>query len=592
MTQSLYGLQVEFVKQYGHDMAISAPEGLRREELSEFQLRMLTANRIPRLLELKMEAKDGHCTLYYNVAGKRMLAQTLRMEPITMKQYYSLLLQVAEVLADSAMYMLQPGRFVLKEDFMFCGSGLDQLYFTYLPMERAENKSSVSADLQQLASRWIHRVSELQGMGFQELMRFLQEESFNLPELKLLLHRQLERLAGTADLPPPHAFTGRSGMNNGTGQQEEPIGFPNQSADGGKLMPHAVRHSERIETGYPPSRPAKGSLGREEANGASSTPPLTGPASFGFEAAAAFSAAEPAMPGGSGGLANAEAPRFRRLPVVLGMILGLSLLWKLYADRPDEQFLYICAGGSFVIVAVGVGLLRMKVSVSRDPLPDPRTISGQRYIPEPPDWPAAAPLASAGNRGSIGSDQFAVGDLAASGLASVDRTPLVEASSFLESTGLAGSNMRQSDALGASERKGGMPGGSAGFRSEAGLHGRTTMLRRVDATVVLSPSKAQGVRPGKQLETNREGRLETIPLSKTSFLIGRHGSEVDYVLDEAGVSRLHAEFIVEHEGAVVKDLGSSNGTRVNGELLVPYQGRPLCDGDKIMIVTTEFTYKA
>ncbi len=119
LTQSIYGLQVDYKKQQGHFMTLTAPEGLKQEELSEFQLRMVSANRIPKLLELQVEAKDARLTLFYNITGKRMLTQGLRIEPLSLKQYYGLLLQIVEVLDDSSVYMLQPGRYLLKEDFIF-----------------------------------------------------------------------------------------------------------------------------------------------------------------------------------------------------------------------------------------------------------------------------------------------------------------------------------------------------------------------------------------------------------------------------------------------------------------------------------------
>ncbi|UUZ86901.1 DUF6382 domain-containing protein [Paenibacillus sp. P26] len=118
------------------------------------------------------------------MTGKRMLTHRLRTEKLTLQRFYSLLLEIADVLDDSKIYMLQAGRYILKEDFIFCGNGLEDLHFTYVPKEQLDSKASVAADLQRLASAWIHRVEELQGKGFQELMSYLQEENFNLPELK------------------------------------------------------------------------------------------------------------------------------------------------------------------------------------------------------------------------------------------------------------------------------------------------------------------------------------------------------------------------------------------------------------------------
>jgi pSer/pThr/pTyr-binding forkhead associated (FHA) protein len=50
-----------------------------------------------------------------------------------------------------------------------------------------------------------------------------------------------------------------------------------------------------------------------------------------------------------------------------------------------------------------------------------------------------------------------------------------------------------------------------------------------------------------------------------------------------GVSRLHISIKLTHSGAIVTDLGSSNGTRVNGQKIVPHVEYPINHGDTIAI---------
>ncbi len=49
--------------------------------------------------------------------------------------------------------------------------------------------------------------------------------------------------------------------------------------------------------------------------------------------------------------------------------------------------------------------------------------------------------------------------------------------------------------------------------------------------------------------------------------IGRHGDN-DLVFESPGVSRYHAEIIVNTEGCWIRDLGSATGTKVNGKQIV------------------------
>jgi hypothetical protein len=77
-------------------------------------------------------------------------------------------------------------------------------------------------------------------------------------------------------------------------------------------------------------------------------------------------------------------------------------------------------------------------------------------------------------------------------------------------------------------------------------------------------------------------------LVKTSITIGRL-SECDVVLDDAGASRQHARIRRADAGYVITDLGSTNGTLVNGRQ-APEQA--LGDGDTITIGETDIEFRS
>ena len=79
---------------------------------------------------------------------------------------------------------------------------------------------------------------------------------------------------------------------------------------------------------------------------------------------------------------------------------------------------------------------------------------------------------------------------------------------------------------------------------------------------------------------------------QTEFTIGRTAEgqpilpDVDLSVYEAyaqGVSRLHAALKIHNQRVVITDLGSSNGTRVNGQKIVPHVDYPLNHGDMIAL---------
>ena len=77
-------------------------------------------------------------------------------------------------------------------------------------------------------------------------------------------------------------------------------------------------------------------------------------------------------------------------------------------------------------------------------------------------------------------------------------------------------------------------------------------------------------------------------LTKPSVTIGRL-PECDVVVDDAGASRQHARIRRTEGGFVLTDLGSTNGTMVNGE---PIQEHVLEHGDRITIGETELEFRS
>ncbi|HLM86205.1 MAG TPA: DUF3662 and FHA domain-containing protein [Solirubrobacteraceae bacterium] len=70
--------------------------------------------------------------------------------------------------------------------------------------------------------------------------------------------------------------------------------------------------------------------------------------------------------------------------------------------------------------------------------------------------------------------------------------------------------------------------------------------------------------------------------------VGR-SRDCDVVLDDAGVSRRHAQIRPGPEGWTVEDLGSTNGVRVNGEQV--HGAQPLYPGDHVELGSTEIVFE-
>ena len=72
--------------------------------------------------------------------------------------------------------------------------------------------------------------------------------------------------------------------------------------------------------------------------------------------------------------------------------------------------------------------------------------------------------------------------------------------------------------------------------------------------------------------------------------VGR-AQDSDIVLQEQGVSRYHARLEREPQGWTITDLGSTNGTFVNGRRLAPQEGHTLRTGERITMGSSVFAFR-
>ncbi len=106
---------------------------------------------------------------------------------------------------------------------------------------------------------------------------------------------------------------------------------------------------------------------------------------------------------------------------------------------------------------------------------------------------------------------------------------------------------------------------------------RWELLAQVDASL----RKPEDPEPG-----DRSERL--FPLDLQDHLIGRRSDSADIhpevVIPDPGISRRHARLLRQPDGGMaLVDLGSMNGTQVNGAAVAPNVITPLAEGDQVTL---------
>lgn len=120
--------------------------------------------------------------------------------------------------------------------------------------------------------------------------------------------------------------------------------------------------------------------------------------------------------------------------------------------------------------------------------------------------------------------------------------------------------------------------------------------KSADAGESWDKGPAKSTRPRRTSKVNwLVGKSEPVAgqnfhLGERTVTIGRGLGNFIQISDE-NASRVHAQFNASPVGVKIKDMGSSNGTLLNGEKLEPEQPRRLQEGDEIAIGDAIFVYR-
>lgn len=90
---------------------------------------------------------------------------------------------------------------------------------------------------------------------------------------------------------------------------------------------------------------------------------------------------------------------------------------------------------------------------------------------------------------------------------------------------------------------------------------------------------------------SQEGKI-VAQLDHSTCVLGKKRGEVDVVVEDASVSRVHARVMREKDEFYLEDLNSTNGTFKNGLRLQPYEKRKLEEEDEIKIGNCSFIFRS
>ncbi|PZD94944.1 hypothetical protein DNH61_14975 [Paenibacillus sambharensis] len=615
---------VDFAMQRGHEMIITRNPPMRRDELDEVDLQMLQAESSPRLLPVDWLEVDGGITFRFTITGKRMLSNVLQTKAITMQQYYELLLAVVEAMDDCRHYLLRESCCLLHENMMFMeGERFDGLRLAYIPMkdQAMSEQTSVTARLLTLAVRWVARVPAVDGAGLQQILKLLEQPGMPLSRLRELLLKLIgEPFAAAAAASPTatdstakartsrgqtaagiasrgYEYGSSQGLHAGASGNPELMGVNGQRGRGqadrkakaelldsifsspdGDHEAEAVRQGGSSRTSFGADKRVRfePAAGQEWDNGRMGIQPVVADASH---------------QNADGGGPSGDTARAKWIAAAIA-VLACASCWRfLYLDNPSTNQLLLSSGLTLLIAG---GLLLAWKRMAGGETDDEEDTMADGVMDSGPllngarssrwSFPEKEESMLQGNWREAEQEKNSQSRMGAANAA--DR----RAGSANSSGNTVYDAYRVEHIL--EEQSSGMPhtgGGEMPFNMNTayiGAHADETVLlpqnrsgqSSLDLTAVL-PERCLPV-----LNRSHDKSDTVFPLAAGQWFIGR-SSELCQIVDEAdGVSRTHIEVSSNsEEGVAVKDLGSRNGSKLNGSPMVPYKLYRLSEGDSLQL---------
>lgn len=589
----MYGLTRDFVRNGGTFMVLEKADGLRMEELSRVQIGMLTSNRIPRMLPLFTREIDQNVTLQYDISGYKMLSQMLKSSQISLPVLYNLLFQLAEALVECRHYMLEPQNLCIHEDYIFIQGAMEQgeLGLVYVPMMNAHARQEKQPPqiFRDLVIKLMAHVQELEGEGIQRVLQLCDDERWDIRQLRELL---LELCTGkparliSSQLPEKKSVARLNYNKPDTEQsdrhQRERQQIIKPDVDIKKVDPYSKSLLHRPTAGQPSSR----NTNYFHQNQTSTQ----------LEFSSSFVSAD--QKNVEMEEQNSVTSSSRTTYIWLGCIVSMALVWRfIYMQQPSQNAMILSTALSVGLIAVASWMWKRTGDSAGVSTGDSAGVSGV-HIPL-----SLSVIGRKKDKGAkVEEEMFqeswrwnAMDKPEEDKGKSIESLPKVaedHTSSRLRSMSISPMNLTSGDMLNPpyTEKR----DREWGSTSEPHLTGSaveaTVNLQALDG---LSNEDRSPSLPSYYLELtlNKGGGSKRVDVKGASFVIGRAADMVQYVDNSTGVSRAHVELSRSKSGYALKDLGSVNGTMLQGNLLAPYKEYPLTDGDTFILAESVYVYR-
>lgn len=171
-------MEITYKRELGQNYLI-----VRQEEAKEdYQLEMLSANRIPGILDCRLQMMDGKAALYYEITSHQSLRLVLERKRIEAKELQRLLESLQKAAESCREYLLDGNRLLLNPDYIYLEPDSWEISFCHVPFVEQEMQEELLLLAEYLLERLERKDQQAVALGY-EFYRAAGEANISLRQV-------------------------------------------------------------------------------------------------------------------------------------------------------------------------------------------------------------------------------------------------------------------------------------------------------------------------------------------------------------------------------------------------------------------------
>lgn len=180
-------MKAEYRRDMNHNFLILHEE--EEIDTGSYQVRMLAGNAIPSVLKCRIQGIDGKFMICYDITSRQSVAMLFEEKKLGFGDLQLVFGGFVQVMEEMSEYLLNPGRLVIRPEYMYVDLEKRQLFFCYLPGFEEDVRKQFQELTEYILPKLDHEDSAAVMLGYGVYRRAL-EEGFHLENIKEELYRE------------------------------------------------------------------------------------------------------------------------------------------------------------------------------------------------------------------------------------------------------------------------------------------------------------------------------------------------------------------------------------------------------------------